>query len=108
MARLGDQAEGPAQLLLEGHAPGAIDLHAEDGVDHRVAPAHLVRERLYDHALIVGHAVEHLARLDEPGPERGGGGRLEAALVARPVAAIGAVGGLAAETPDGHAELPRA
>ncbi len=111
VARLGDQAERPAQLLLEGHAPGAVDLHAEDRVDHRVPAAHFVRERLHDHALIVGDAVEHFARLDEPGPQRASGGRLEAALLARPVHEVWLVEmvrGVAAEAPDGHAELPRA
>ena len=110
VARLGDEAGAP-QLLLQDHAPGAVDAHAEDRVDHRVAAAHLVRERLDDDPLIVGDAVENLTGLDEPGPHRRGRPRVEAADLRGPLLElrrVDALGGIAAQPPDREAQLPRA
>jgi hypothetical protein len=110
VAGLGDQADA-AQLLLQDHAPGTVDLHAEDRMDHRVATAHLVGERLDDDPLIVRDAVEHLAGLHEPGVHRRGRARVETARGRRPLGEVGpvqALGGIAAQAPDGRAELPRA
>ena len=108
---LGHEAERAPHLLLQHHAPGAVHAHAEDGVDHRVAAAHLVRERLDHDAAIVGHAVEDLARLREPGLHRRRGARLEPALGARPRLPVGRVQpvrGLPAQPSDGDAQIVRA
>src|SRR5262249_24971602 len=105
----GDEAGAP-QLLLQDHAPGAIDAHTEDRMDHRVAAAHLVRERLDDDPLIVGDAVEDLARLDEPGAHRRSRTGVEAADLCRPpleVGRINALSGVTAQAPDRQAQLPR-
>ena len=111
MRGLGHEPVRAAHLFLEGHAPGAVDPHAEDGVDHGVAAAHLVGERLDHDALIVRHTVEHLAGLHEPGAQRGGRPRLEPAFTLRPVGEVRIVhapGGVTAQAADGEAEVERA
>src|SRR5207245_9960327 len=88
---------------------GCADPQARDGMDRRVASAHLVGERLDDHALIVGDTVEDLARLYQPLPHRRGRVRVQATLRARPfreVRSVETVGGVTAEAADGEAELP--
>ena len=111
VARLGLQPEHAPDLLAQRHAPGAVHAHAEDRVDHRVAPAHLVGERLDDDPPVVGHAVEDLARLHEPRPHGRGGARVETTFPRRPVGEVGgveALRGVAPEPADGEPELPRA
>ena len=108
---LGHQAVRAAHLFFQRHAPGAVDAHAEDGMDHRVAPAHLVGERLHDDALIVRHAVEDLAGLHEPRAQRRRRARLQPALAFCPIGEVGIVdapGRIAAQPSDGQAEIERA
>jgi hypothetical protein len=111
MRGLGHQAERAAHLLLERHAPCPVHAHAEDRVDHRVAPAHLVGERLDHDAAVVRHAVEDFAGLREPRLHRRGGARLEPTLAVGPgfeVGRVQAVGGLAAQPADGDTKVVRA
>src|SRR3989442_548982 len=110
MAGLGDQAHRAPELFLQDHAPGAVDPHAKDRMDHRVAAAHLVRERLDHDSLVVGHAVEDLAGLHEPGPHRRGGARVEPAGRRCPrleIRCVGLLGGAPADAAAGPPHLPR-
>ena len=111
VAGLRDEPEAPPERLPQHDAPGPVDAHAEDRVDHRVPPAQLVAERLHHDGPVVGHAAQQLASLGDPGAERARGRRVEAALARGPRLEPGIVeplGDVAAEPADQHAEVPRA